>query len=68
MNWEIIIGPALAAFVGGPMLYLMRRFDRRNTEQHGENLNMLKSIEGKVERLDSRMDDHIEWHMSKKDR
>lgn len=67
MIWQYVIGPALAAFVGGPMLFLMRKFDRRNTEQHGENLNVLKSIEGKVEKLDTRMDDHIEWHM-KKDR
>jgi len=49
-------------------MIMFRRFDRRNTEQHGENLHVLKSIEGKVEKLDARMDDHIEWHMTKKDR
>lgn len=68
MIWQYVVGPVLATFVGGPLIVLMRRFDRRNTEQHGENLNVLRSIEGKVEKLDSRMDDHIDWHMSKKDR
>lgn len=65
MIWEVVVGPVLVALIGGPMMILFRRFDRRNTEQHGENLHVLKSIEGKVERLDSRMDDHIEWHMTK---
>ena len=65
MIWEVVVGPVLVAMIGGPMMILFRRFDRRNTEQHGENLHVLKSIEGKVEKLDSRMDDHIEWHMTK---
>ncbi len=68
MIWEFVIGPAVATFIGGPLIWLFRRFDRRNTEQHGENLDVLKSIEGKVDRLDTRLDDHFEWHMSKKDR
>jgi hypothetical protein len=68
MIWEFVIGPVAVALIGGPFMVVFRRFDRRNTEQHGENLNVLKSIEGKIEKLDSRMDDHIEWHMTKKDR
>ena len=68
MIWEFVIGPVAVALIGGPLMVVFRRFDRRNTEQHGENLNVLKSIEGKVEKLAARMDDHIEWHMTKKDR
>jgi hypothetical protein len=65
MIWEFVIGPVAVALIGGPFMVVFRRFDRRNTEQHGENLNVLKSIEGKIEKLDTRMDDHIEWHMKK---
>ena len=65
MNWEVVLGPVLVALIGGPLMLFLKRFDRRNSEQHGENLYVLKSIEGKVEKLDTRMDDHIEWHMSK---
>jgi hypothetical protein len=65
MIWEFVIGPVAVALIGGPQMVVFRRFDRRNTEQHGENLNVLKSIEGKIEKLDTRMDDHIEWHMKK---
>ena len=67
MIWQYVVGPVAVALIGGPLMVVFKRFDRRNTEQHGENLNVLKSIEGKIEKLDTRMDDHIEWHI-KKDR
>ena len=54
--------PMLAAMIGGPIMWFLARFDRRNTEQHGENQKVLTRIEGKVDRLDQRVDDHITWH------
>ena len=65
---EAILAPVLVAVIGGPLMWSLHRLDRRNSSQHGESLNVLKSIEPKVEKLDGRMDDHIEWHMSKKER
>jgi len=43
-------------------MWFLHRFDKRNTEQHGENQQVLTRIEGKIERLDQRVDSHIEWH------
>ena len=54
--------PVLVACIGGPVMWFLARFDRRNTEQHGENQKVLNRIEGKIERLDNRVTDHIEWH------
>lgn len=54
--------PILVAVIGGPIMWFLARFDRRNTEQHGENQKVLTRIEGKIERLDERVDDHISWH------
>lgn len=54
--------PVLVACIGGPVMWFLTRFDRRNTEQHGENQKVLTRIEGKIERLDTRVNDHIEWH------
>lgn len=54
--------PILVAVIGGPIMWFLARFDRRNTEQHGENQKVLTRIEGKIERLDERVDDHIQWH------
>lgn len=62
---EAIIVPLAVALIGGPMMWLLHRFDRRNTEQHGENLKVLHRIENKVEKVDNRLTDHIEWHLDK---
>ena len=43
-------------------MWFLARFDRRNTEQHGENQKVLNRIEKKIEHLDGRVTDHITWH------
>jgi len=58
--------PVLVATIGGPVMWFLHRFDQRNTEQHGENQQVLTRIEGKIERLDERVDSHIEWHTHNK--
>lgn len=59
---EAVWVPVVVALIGGPIMWYLQRFDRRNTEQHGENQQVLTRIENKVERLDTRLDSHIEWH------
>lgn len=61
--------PIAVAVIGGPLMLLLSRFDRRNTEQHDRNMEALqkigRSVEkvgDKVDRLDDRIDRHIEWH------
>jgi uncharacterized protein YicC (UPF0701 family) len=56
------IAPIVVALVGGPLMWLLHRFDKRNTEQHGQNLQVLNRIESKVDKVDERLDQHIEWH------
>jgi len=63
--WVVVavaVGPAL---VGGPVMWVLTRFDKRNSEQHRGNMDVLDRIEGKVDKLDERVDGHIEWHMKK---
>lgn len=55
--------PIAVALIGGPMMWGLHRFDRRNTEQHGENLRVLNRIEKKVDHIDDRLDDHIDYHL-----
>jgi hypothetical protein len=57
--------PIVVAVITGPLVVLMRRFDRRNTEQHGANMRVLERIETKVDKLDDRLDGHIDWHSHK---
>jgi len=51
-----LITAVAVAIIGGPIMVLMRRFDRRNTEQHGQSVEILQRLDGKVDRLDSKVD------------
>jgi hypothetical protein len=61
--WIGAFGVLGAALVGGPVMWFLARLDRNNTEQHDTSFNKLNEISAKVDKLDSRFDDHIEWHM-----
>lgn len=58
---------------GGPLMFLMSRFDRRNTEQHNINMEILKDIRSDVrdvqkdvKSVDHRLSRHIDWHSHEK--
>jgi len=55
--------PIVVALITGPLMVLMKRFDRRNTEQHADNQRVLLRIEDKVNHIDERLDDHIDYHL-----
>jgi len=64
------IVPIVVAVITGPVVVLLRRFERRNDEQHDRNMRELQRIgdsvervDGKMDRLDRRLDDHIDWHL-----
>jgi hypothetical protein len=57
------LGVVGAALVGGPVMWFLARLDRHNTQQHDSSLSKLNEISLKVDKLDSRFDDHIQWHM-----
>lgn len=41
---ETWFGPVMVALIGGPLMYLLRRFDRNNTSQHVQNMHVLKEV------------------------
>ena len=53
----------LVALIGGPLMWFLSRFDKRNTVQHAENKEILERIEDKVDKVDERLDGHIRWHL-----
>lgn len=61
--WLVVVMPALIA---GPLMWLLSRFDKRNTEQHGRSMATLDRIESKVDTLDTRLYDHIKDHQAPK--
>jgi len=63
---EAVWVPIAVALIGGPIMWFLTRFDRRNTDQHAENQKVLTRIESKIEKVDDRLNDHITWHISDK--
>lgn len=51
--------PIIVALIAGPLMWMLHRLDRRNTQQHGDSINRLDRIDGKLDRLTDRLHDHI---------
>lgn len=63
---EAVWVPLAVALIGGPVMWFLTRFDKRNTDQHAENQKVLTRIESKIEKVDDRLNDHITWHIDQK--
>jgi len=48
MEW---IGPIVVALIGGPLMFLLRKLDRNNTSQHGQNLQVLNEIKEAIKEI-----------------
>ena len=53
---EPIYIPIAVALIGGPVMWFLSRFDKRNTEQHGQNMKILERVETKLDRMDGKVD------------
>lgn len=54
--------PIVVALIGGPVMWFLARFDRRNTDQHNRNMEVLERIEQKVDAARDDLSDHFKWH------
>ena len=59
--------PVLVAVIGGPLMWVLHRFDKRNTEQHGQNLEVLNEIKSDVKEIRIDLYDHIVGHLNDKE-
>jgi len=59
-TWLVIILAVLAP--GGVITALIERTRRENNRDHAKNADLLHRIDGKVDKIDSRLDSHIDWH------
>lgn len=56
MEWVV---PIVVAIISGPVVVLLQRLRKENTEQHAESRGILTHILAKVERVDDKLDEHI---------
>jgi hypothetical protein len=54
---------ALVTAVGGIITTLLLMFRKENTEDHANVMEILRTVGGNVERIDSKLDSHIDWHL-----
>lgn len=63
MTWLGIIASIVGP--GGILVALIERTRRENNRDHARNAEILNRIDNKVDKIDSRLDNHIEWHLGK---
>ena len=61
--WSAII----VALITGPIMWVLHRLDKRNTEQHGQAVNLIKEVKRDVKDvrdaqvwMDKKLDRHLE--------
>ena len=60
--------PIIVAIIMGPVVVVLQRLRKENTDQHNEGKILLKTIGNKVDRIGSKLDNHIGWHEGQKDK
>lgn len=60
--------PIIVAIIMGPVVVVLQKLRKENTEQHAEGRILLKTIGNKVDRIGSKLDNHIGWHDGQKDK
>ncbi len=62
---ETIIVPVVVALITGPVVVLINMMRSENGEQHAEARQLLKQVANKVDKVGSKLDEHIGWHKGK---
>jgi uncharacterized membrane-anchored protein YhcB (DUF1043 family) len=56
----------LVAFIVGPLVAVIQGLRKENTEQHNESRELLQEVSKKVDRVDDKLTNHIDWHLNNK--
>ena len=59
--------PIVVAIIMGPVVVVLQRLRKENTNQHNEGRILLRVIGNKVDKIGSKIDGHIGWHDGIKD-
>lgn len=63
MEWMV---PIVVALIGGPLVVIIQKLRDENTSQHAESRELLYKVVNKVDKVDEKLDSHIEWHLETK--
>lgn len=52
----------MGAIITGPVVVVLQRLRKENTDQHAESRTLLEHLVMKVDKIDDKLDDHITDH------
>ncbi len=55
MSWA----PVIAAVITGPVVVILQRLRKENTDQHAESRSLLEHLVIKVDKIDDKLDEHV---------
>ena len=65
---ETIIVPIIVAIISGPIVVVINRLRKENTDQHAEARTLLRQVIDRVDSVGTKIDKHIGWHDGLKDK
>ncbi len=60
--------PIIVAIIMGPVVVVLQKLRKENTDQHAEGQILLRMIGRKVDAIGTKLDNHIGWHEGQKDK
>jgi hypothetical protein len=60
-----IVAAAFVAAVASVIVALLQRTRKENSQDHMLVMDLLRGIGRKVDKVDDKIDRHVEWHMDK---
>ena len=64
---EMVWVPIVVAIISGPLVVVLQKLRKENTEQHEEGRLLLRMVGAKVDKIGSKLDQHIGWHEGKEE-
>lgn len=55
----------VVAFIVGPLGVILNNLRKENTAQHAESRELLQQVIKTVDKVDNRLEGHIDWHLTK---
>lgn len=66
-DMETILVPIIVAIISGPIVVILQKLRKENAQQHSEGRILLRNVAHKVDKIGSKLDEHIGWHKGRED-
>jgi len=64
---ENVLVPIAVAVISGPIVVILQKLRKENSRQHAEGRILLRTVAKKVDKIGTKLDEHIGWHKGKEE-